>query len=87
MLKGAKKNIVVLKNTGSDLFSEAHFYLREGHAKTEEEDLLREACRILEENTAESPQKSGILFRIFSFLLPFFLGGAVAFFILSNFWA
>ncbi len=86
MVKGARKNIVILKNTGSELFEEAHFILREGKICHTELDLLREANRILEENKEETKKRSGAALRALSFLLPFLLGASLAFLFLSIFW-
>ena len=66
MLKGCKKQIIVLRGTGSEIFEEAHFILKSNAEKRqrdmhgarsctdfcagEERAMLMEANRILEEN-------------------------------------
>lgn len=49
MLKGCKKNVVYVKNTGSELFDEAYFIVSDA-AVTKckgESDMLREANKII----------------------------------------
>ncbi len=49
MLKGCKKNVVYVKNTGSELFEEAYFIVSDA-AVTKckgENDMLREASKII----------------------------------------
>ena len=53
MIKGAQKRIVVVKNTDSRIFSEAHFVLKEGGKGESNEDLLSEAKRIISECVRE----------------------------------
>ena len=53
MLRGCQKKIILLKNTGSELFDEAYFILREDapvRSLPAEPDMIREANRILEES-------------------------------------
>ncbi len=47
MFKGCKREAIVLKDTGSDLFEEAHFLLRDGAARPGEEDLVAEAEQVI----------------------------------------
>ena len=57
MLKGIGKHVVVLKNTGSELFEEAIFILKEGvHAKSD--DVLTECRKIIRSSeTGRSGQR------------------------------
>ena len=55
-MRGCERKVVHLKNTGSALFEEAYFILRENseladRGRTENIDLVKEANRIIEENT------------------------------------
>ena len=54
-MRGCEKKVVYLKNTGSALFEEAYFILKERSElcgiKGENTDLLVEANRIIAENT------------------------------------
>lgn len=53
MVKGCQRKIVVLKDTGSDLFEEAYFILKEEHSDCEgaiPQDMAEEADRILSGN-------------------------------------
>ncbi len=48
MLKGCKKNVVYIKNTGSELFEEAYFIVSEKRASGKREsDILDEANKII----------------------------------------
>ena len=48
MLKGCKKNVVYVKNTGSELFEEAYFIVSDTAARNGERDMLRAASEIIE---------------------------------------
>ena len=52
MLKGCQRKIIVMKNTGSNIFEEAYFVLRENAVKAHisETDMIEEANRIIKEN-------------------------------------
>lgn len=59
MVKGCQRKIVVLKDTGSDLFEEAYFILKEEHSGGEASippDMAEEADRILSGNLS-APKK------------------------------
>jgi hypothetical protein len=49
MLKGCKKNVVYVKNTGSEMFESAYFIVADGirAANRSESDMLAEANRII----------------------------------------
>ena len=51
MLKGCQRKIIVMKNTGSNIFEEAYFVLRENAVKAHisETDMIEEANRIIKE--------------------------------------
>lgn len=54
MIKGIKKNMVVLKNTGSPVFEEAYFILKSGgNVALKDADMVTEAKRIIAANTVE----------------------------------
>ena len=64
MIKGAQKQLIVVRTQSSPYFDEAYFVLRreiesQKHKKT---DILKEANRILEESTLsyQSPQKKKV---------------------------
>lgn len=52
MIKGSSRKIIRLKDTGSDLFDEALFFLREdgSFSHPSEADMIREANRIVSGN-------------------------------------
>ncbi len=57
-MRGYQKRVVFLKNTGSDVFEEAYFILREDTPKSGADDIVFEAQRIVKENTAEKEKRS-----------------------------
>ena len=57
MIKGVKKDVVLLKNTGSRVFEEAYFILREPPGSQAPSDLAEEARRIIASNVL-SPEKA-----------------------------
>jgi LPS O-antigen subunit length determinant protein (WzzB/FepE family) len=82
MIKGASRRMVVLKHTGSRLFEEAYFILREEtEAKVPRTDMIAEANRIVSANTLppreEKPKRSPLLMTFF-FLLGALVGGGGA---------
>lgn len=59
-MRGYQKRIVCLKKTGSPLIEEAYFLLSDGAClEGGREKFLREANRIIEENTGEKRKKDG----------------------------
>ena len=47
MIKGCSRQVIVLKNTGCDLFEEAYFIVRPKGCEKKHDDLLLEANRII----------------------------------------
>ncbi|MBQ8747660.1 MAG: hypothetical protein IJZ08_07340 [Clostridia bacterium] len=58
-MRGSEKRIIYVKDTGSKLFEEAYFVLRrgvsEGETPLSEDDMVREASRIVEEGNVCYP--------------------------------
>ena len=52
MVRGCQRRVVFIKNTDSEIFSEAYFILVDGVEKKEHSDgdIIREANRIIEES-------------------------------------
>ena len=55
-MRGYQKKIVCLKNTGSSVFEEAYFVIKEDREENKKDfskkrDFIKEANRIIEENT------------------------------------
>ena len=57
MIKGVKKDVVFLKNTGSRVFEEAYFILRESPDRPDSSDLAEEARKIIASNVL-SPENA-----------------------------
>lgn len=60
MLRGAKKNMIVVRTRDSRVFEEAYFVMRRdsGQAAIDEADMLWEANRILESTVPHAGQAS-----------------------------
>jgi hypothetical protein len=56
MIKGCRKNVVYVRNTGSEMFDEAYFIVSEkgSGVKATESDMVREAGRIISEGPSAS---------------------------------
>lgn len=52
MIKGCQKKIIMINDTGSDVFDQAYFIVKdnENDRKLSKTDMIREANRIIEEN-------------------------------------
>lgn len=85
-MRGCEKKVVHLKNTGSALFEEAYFIIKEnsepcGTDEGKDVDLVREASRIIAENTDfEVKRRSPIgISTVLIFLSGAFISAAVSF--------
>lgn len=81
MIKGAQKQMIVLRTGDSRYFDEAYFVLRrEVQARPCKRDMLREANRILEESTLKEEKKppAGMRRLLLLFLLGLALGAGSA---------
>ncbi len=85
MIKGINKNMIVVKNTGSRYFEEAHFIIKNGISDRSERDLVKEASKIvgtvLTESGKVSKPKRGILKGLIVVLLSFISGAALGIFL------
>ena len=83
-MKGTQKKMLLLKNTGSDIFDEAYFKLKDRVCpiSVSESDMVKEANRIVSENLISgyfNPTQSGKkTWKFSSFLLGFLIGTACA---------
>lgn len=71
MLRGCKRNMIVLRGTGSDLFEEAYFVVKEEAEKRSASDMLAEAERIIDKSRPmqSKPSKKAIALSLFTFLV------------------
>ena len=75
MLKGCQRKIIYLKNTKSEYFSEAYFVLKERAENAQENDVLKEAERLLGRTHVEGKEKkSGGTVKVLHFLLGILSG-------------
>ena len=51
MLRGCQKKVVVLKDTGSDMFEEAYFIVKPEIEKKSDFDIISEATKIISESS------------------------------------
>ncbi len=51
VLRGCKRQIILLKGTDSQIFDEAYFLVRRSAEKCGQEEIVREAQRIVDRNT------------------------------------
>lgn len=80
MIRGCQKRIIKIKNTGSGIFDEAYFILRdkpEKKGRPAETDMIKEANRIIRENQLSQPAPEGKYSRFSIGPLCFLLGAAV----------
>ncbi|MBE6904317.1 MAG: hypothetical protein E7480_06880 [Ruminococcaceae bacterium] len=57
MIKGVYKNIVIIKNPKSDIIEEAIFIVKPSIKHSKNSDILKEAVRLLKNNTEEEKLK------------------------------
>ena len=79
-MRGYQRRVIYLKNTGSALFDEAYFVVKEGGvAAAESGDMVSEATRIIEENLGDKKRRGRARsFREWMLFSFGFLGGVVA---------
>ena len=61
-MRGYRKNVIYLKNVGSSVFEEAYFVIKPGmedKEKSEKQDFISEANRIIEESVGTRNLKRG----------------------------
>ena len=77
MIKGAQKQLIVVRTQGNPCFDEAYFVLRREieAQKHKKSDILKEANRILEEHTLVSAPKKKSKRSLWWFLAGLLCGG------------
>jgi hypothetical protein len=76
-VKGYQKRVIYLKNTGSEIFDEALFFVRAENNNTrqvEYNDMVNEANRIIDESLGNYGKKGRGRSRLLGFVVPFLLG-------------
>ena len=78
-MRGYQKRIVFLKHTGSRIFDEAYFLVNPSCVDKDENDMVLEANRIIEDNLREggAAGRGAVRKNIIPFLLGTALSGAV----------
>ena len=78
-MKGTQKKMLLLKNTGSDIFEEAYFILKDRFSAVavSESEMIREANRIVNDNLISGYFSGGKSRRTLTTLQAFFLGLAL----------
>lgn len=83
-MKGTEKKMLLLKNTGSDIFEEAYFILKDRlpAVRVSESEMVKEANRIVSENLISGyftgGKAKGRVTPLKSFILGLVLGASVA---------
>ena len=78
-MKGYKKQVIYIKNTGSRHFEEAYFVIRgDIDAKScSSKNMVEEANRIIKENLTY--RKRGFLYSKWRYMVSFVLGAVISF--------
>lgn len=88
-MRGSEKKIIYVKDTGSKIFEEAYFVIRRGvdgeDSRPSENDMVREATRIVAQNGAEYPAARRRR-RLREKILSFLAGAAAATSIFGGVW-
>ena len=88
-MRGSEKKIIYVKDTGSKIFEEAYFVIRRGvdgeDSRPSENDMVREATRIVAQNGAEYPAARRRR-RLRTKLLSFLAGAAAATSVFGGVW-
>lgn len=88
-VRGSEKKILYVKDTGSKIFEEAYFVIRRGmdgeDSRPSENDMVREATRIVAQNGAEYPAARRRR-RLRTKLLSFLAGAAAATSVFGGVW-
>ena len=75
MIKGCQKNIIFLKNTGSELFDEAYFVVKPSAPQKKERDIVLEASRLI--NGLDDTRRARRTKRLLPFLSGLALGAGL----------
>ena len=80
MVRGCQRKVIFVKNTGSEMFDEALFFVsRDTVKERSDEDMIKEANRIISEQMVDTEKEMGFFQRSFRFALKYgvsFLLGA-----------
>lgn len=82
MIKGCQKKIIFIKDTGSELFDEAYLVMKPRAQGAKENDVLKEAHRILSEaqgNDGKKKKEQKSFGGFFKFTSGLLLGAIIAF--------
>ncbi|MBR6513269.1 MAG: hypothetical protein IKT46_00405 [Clostridia bacterium] len=84
--KGCEKRMIMIKNTGSELFEEAYFILStKKSSDVTSDDMIKEANRIVSENDISLPAPKKPKSHITGYILGFLSGVGAAGLVLSFF--
>ncbi len=84
-MKGTQRKVMYFKNTGSPMFEEAYFVIREGAdkiAQSTEEDFIKEANRIINESTRKTQKENKLFLNSALIFLSGFISSALIMLIL-----
>jgi len=82
MVRGCQRRVIFVKNTGSEMFDEALFFVGEDTTRERsDEDMIREADRIISEEICDYDKREGIRSRPLKAILKYgisFIIGALS---------
>ena len=72
MVRGCQRKVIFVKNTGSEMFDEALFFVSRDMAKERsDEDMIKEANRIISEQMIDREKEKGFFARVFHLALKY----------------
>lgn len=78
MIRGCAKNVIVVKNTGGELFDEAYFIVKPGRRDNKKSDFMTEVNRIISSEGTQNAKKKHFLSGSVPFAVLGFFSGAVS---------
>lgn len=77
LIRGSQKKIIVLHNTGSYIFDEAYFVIKDSSTAKSKSDMIREANKIIEENSLRRRKKTKNYINAICFVLGTLFGAGI----------
>ena len=72
MVRGCQRKVIFVKNTGSEMFDEALFFVsRDMTKERSDEDMIKEANRIISEQMIDTEKEKGFFVRSFRVALKY----------------
>ncbi len=78
MIRGIQKEMIMLKTDKNSIFEVVYFLLRSDMPKPSENDILREANKIVEESCSHKKRRSDERKNKLKYGIPFFIFGSLS---------